>query len=176
MLCSSLDHFVTPYALSSSSVATAHKRLCSTPSLLLSFQKFPNPLLCSPLLLLPHPCFLPIVPLNLCSAPLRSSSIAAFVLASPLTPTRRKPNSWLGQEMWVWIFSGWVLISDFSSTEVSFILNYPSLCSKGSYNITATQNGSTFQPNSQAYLNHSAASCASPCGPIRGGQKSEREW
>lgn len=104
MHCSSLDHSVTLYTLSSSSVPSARKRLCSTPSLLLSFQKFPSPLLCSPLLLLLHPCFLSTIPPHLHSAPFRSSSLAAFAMASPFMSTRKKPNSWLGQEMWIWIF------------------------------------------------------------------------
>lgn len=124
------------------------------------------------------------------------------------------------------------------TSEAILMLNYSSLCSKGSYNITATQDGSTcplnvvfeiwhlqevshltisrdiepwvttvlllhpcsslptaylssesdhqfihwtrslvyFQPNNQAYLNYSAPSRASSCGPMRDGPKSEREW
>lgn len=44
MLCSSPQHYVTPFALAASPVPTDHKRLCSTPLILLSFQKSPHAL------------------------------------------------------------------------------------------------------------------------------------
>lgn len=127
------------FALSSSPVPTAHKTFSPNPALLMSFQKLPMPLLCSPLLL----------PLTSCSPSCDAHISAHFKEGANISPTDTSRMFNCGLPA-----TGAILFLHLSPASHGWAATQTSTLTPWTFSRV------NFQPNKWDDLIHPAASCA----------------